>query len=166
MGTTMLVAFIGGLVTVSSVEPTSITSKPADTVSQAPPELEQQQLATTSNKVIRYAVVDIWDIPNGGQGKVVVVSPDYLNETDMIALGEKLKSDAKNDRNSFVFIFDDRKAALLRKKVLSDELTEADRDFYDKHYIGEYSKNGNSGFHEFVIYFDGVLGSHQKTIKY
>lgn len=115
---------------------------------------------------IAYQIVDRWTIPNGGEGKVVVISPDLLNETDMVALGNKLKSDVQNDRNAFISVFDNASAAALRDKVLGDKATKAEQDLYDKHFIGEYDKNANTGYHQFTIYFDGVMGTNQKTIQY
>ncbi len=120
-------------------------------------------------KTVSYEVIKSWEIPNGGYGKVIVISPQNFNENDMTLLGEKLKVDLKNDRNSFIFIFDDKKAAEMRDKITSTDLKNiptADQDYFDKHYIGEYSKNGNSGYHQLTIYFDGVTGTNQKTIKY
>ncbi|MCX6739432.1 MAG: hypothetical protein NT098_05305 [Candidatus Parcubacteria bacterium] len=132
----------------------------------------QTQTATTTpvqaieKSPISYGVVKRWTIPNGGEGKVIIVSPEYLNEVKMTALGEKLRDDTKNDRNAFISVFDARKAISLRDTVLSDEASATDQDFYDKHFIGQYTKNGNTGFNEFVIYFDGVNGTNQKTINY
>lgn len=117
-------------------------------------------------RVINYEIVKRWSIPNGGEGKTIIISMDNFNEADMLLLGEKLKEDTKKDRNAFIFVFTDKKAAEIRDKVLTDELTESDRDFYDKHYVAEYSRNGNSGFHEYKIYFDGLMGDKNKTIKY
>lgn len=129
------------------------------------------KITQPAKKSIRYEILQRWSIANGGEGKVVLISRDYLNNADMTAVGEKLKNDTKNDRNSFMFVFTDKKAAELRDRVLDDltgkdTMTEEERDFYDMHYVGQYNKNGNSGFNEFVIYFDGVMGTNSKTIKY
>lgn len=146
----------------TNVASTKQTAVPTATVTPNQPTKQ----AEPTKKPITYEVVKRWSIPNGGEGKVVLIPPDYLNEIDMTALGEKLKNDTKNDRNAFIFVFTDKKAADMRDKVLSDELSDTDRDFYDKHYVGQYNKNANSGFHEFAIYFDGVMGTNHKTIKY
>lgn len=122
--------------------------------------------STVKKTPISYQIVDRWTIPNGGDGKVVVISPDLLNETDMVALGNKLKSDVQNDRNAFISVFDNASAAALRDKVLSQKATAAEQDLYDEHFVGEYDKNANTGYHEFDIYFDGVMGTNQKTIQY
>lgn len=124
------------------------------------------QSTPTPTKKITYEVVKTWIIPNGGFGKVIVISPEYFNLSDMTLLGEKLKNDHKADRNSFIYIFDDKKAAIMRDKVLSNDISTTDQDYYDKHYLGDYTKNSNSGYHQLTIYFDGVTGTNQKTIKY
>lgn len=120
---------------------------------------------TKATHKISYQVVERWSIPNGGGGKAIVVSPDLRNEADMRALGEKLKNDVASDKNAFIFVFDDKRAASLRSKVLSDELSQADQDYYDQHYIGQYNKNGNSGLNSFGIYLNGPLGD-QISVDY
>lgn len=119
-------------------------------------------------KDISYEVVKTWEIPNGGYGKVIVISPNNFNEEDVVALGEKLKKDTKNDRNAFVYIFTDRKAAEMRDRLFdpADKLTNKEEEFYDAHYVGDYVRNINSGYHQLTIYFDGVIGTNNKTIKY
>src|SRR6266571_3714411 len=62
-----------------------------------------------------YNVVDEWSIPNGGYGRVVVVDPAQRSEAGLIALADQLRRDTKDDRNAFVFIYDDPRAARLRK---------------------------------------------------
>lgn len=117
---------------------------------------------------ISYETVKTWEIPNGGYGKVIVISPDNFNEEDVAALGEKLKKDTKNDKNAFIFIFTDRKAAEIRDRLFdpADKLTSKEEEFYDTHYVGDYKKNGNTGYHQLTIYFDGVKGTNSKIFKY
>ena len=122
--------------------------------------------AVVVQKQASYEIIDRWSIPNGGEGKVIVISPEHLNEADMATLGETLKQDTKSDRNANISIFDNKRAALLRDSVLKDKARTSDQDFYDKHFIGQYSKNGNSEYHQLDIYFDGVMGSNRKTITY
>lgn len=141
-------------------EQTAVTTTPSTKTSST-----DEQKATTS-KTISYEILQTWEIPNGGQGKVVLIPREYLNEADITALGEKLKDDTKNDRNAFISVFTDKKAWELRDAALEDKLTKEDMDFYDKHYVAQYNKNANSGFNEFVIYFDGITGTNTKTINY
>jgi|WetSurMetagenome_2_1015567.scaffolds.fasta_scaffold26925_5 hypothetical protein len=136
---------------------TPTTTFETDTIAQTPQ-------PTPTVKTISYELLQQWDINNGGYGKTILIPTDYLNETDMTSLGQKLKEDTKNDKNSFISIFTNKEAAKLRDKL--SNLSKTEEDFYDKNYVGQYTKNGNSGFHTFVIYFDGVSGTNSKTIKY
>lgn len=120
----------------------------------------------TSQKQIPYEIIKRWTIPNGGEGKLIVISPDNLNEADMTALGENLRNDTKNDRNAFISIFDNAKAVSVRDAVLGDTANKTDQDLYDKHFIGEYDRNINTGYNQLQIFFDGVMGTNQKTITY
>ena len=130
---------------------------------------QEQQNETTEQpqqKQITYEILERWSIPNGGEGKKVLISKDYINDTDMTALGNKLRQDVSSDRNAFIQVYTDRQAAALRDKVLADNATQAENDLYDQNYVGQYNKNGNTGLHQFNIFFDGVMGTNQKTISY
>lgn len=84
----------------------------------------------------------------------------------MTALGQKLNSDTKDDKNDVISVYTDRAAWKLRDK-LPDGMSKSEETFYDKHYVGQYNKNGNSGLHAFAIYFDGGLtGTNSKIINY
>lgn len=128
------------------------------------PIVEQSPVPTT--KPIAYEVLQRWEINNGGRGMAVLIPKEFVNETDMTALGQKLKEDLKKDKNNFVMVFTDKVAAKLRDKVASGTLTKAEEEIYDNNYVGQYTKNGNSGLHTFVIYFDGVTGKNSKSIIY
>lgn len=136
------------------------------TPSPAPSTPASIEETVAPRKEISYEIVKQWEIPNEGYGKVIVIPPDYLNEEDMATLGNKLKDDTKNDRNAFIFVYTDKKAANLRDRIFDENLPESEREFYDTHFVANYKKNANSGFHEFTIYFDGVMGSNQKTISF
>ncbi len=150
----------------STSTPTATSGVAAPTATTAPVSPTTPSTAVQTANELSYEIVETWDIPNGGQGKAIVISPDYLNDADMTALGEKLKNDTKDDRNAVIFVFDNPQAAALRQAVLNEEASQADQDLYDQHYVGQYTKNANTGFHEFTIYFDGVMGTNQKTIQY
>lgn len=132
------------------------TSAPKDSV---PTEQPQQ-------KEITYEILERWTIPNGGEGKKILIPKDYLNEVDMTALGNKLKQDTSGDRNASIQVYTNKQAAILRDKVLADNATQTENDLYDQNYVGQYNKNGNTGLHQFNIFFDGVMGTNQKTISY
>lgn len=169
-GGAVLVSFIlFGITSSDSTAPATIAtteavpSSPAVTPGAAPVPASQPTVKKTP---IAYQIVDRWTIPNGGEGKVVVISPDLLNESDMVALGNKLKSDTQGDRNAFISVFDNASAAALRNKVLSQKATTAEQDLYDKHFVGQYDRNANTGYHQFAIHFDGIMGTNGKTIQY
>lgn len=126
------------------------------------------QPTAQAQKTISYEIVKRWSIPNGGEGKLIVISPDLLNEADMLALGEKLKLDTKSDRNADISVYTDKKAAEMRDRLSSEtnKLTKEEDDFYNTHFVAQYNRNINTGYHEYTIYFDGVMGTNKKTIKY
>lgn len=133
------------------------------TPTTVPQETKQQPV---EQKELSYETVKSWDIPNGGQGKTVLISRSYFNESDMNRLGEKLRDENKNQRNAFVSVFTDRRAAEMRDRVLSDELTAEEQVFYDQHYVAQYTQNANSKLKRYVIYYDGPAGSNSKTVEY
>jgi len=119
-----------------------------------------------AEKVIKYEIVRRWEIPNGGEGKVIVVDPSYFNESDMQLLGDKLYKDTKNDRNAFIYIYDDLGAAKMRDETDLGKLSTEQSDEYFKHFIGSYTRNINSGYHQLEVYFDTINGDNTKTYKY
>ena len=107
------------------------------------------------SKEVPYTVVDEWPIPNGGYGRVVLIDPTYRNEAELKRLGSVLQRDTRDDRNAFVFVFDDARAASLRKNVLSDSASDDELEYYHSHFIGTYFRNANTGHHELTILIDG-----------
>ncbi len=141
-------------------------SKTTQVVPSPTPEIS---IPTPTIPVIDYQIYKKWSIPNGGEGKVIIISPQNFNASDMALLGLRLNSDTSSDRNAFIFVFTDRKAAVMRDRVLNegvDKLTSSEQDFYDEHYVAQYTKNGNSNINEFTIYYDGVMGADRDTIKF
>lgn len=126
----------------------------------------QESATGTSAKTIQYEVLKQWDIPGGGKGEVVVIPTSYLNDTDMTALGQKLKNDLINDRDSFVFVYSNKQAATLRDKVINDTATTAELKIYDPNFVATYTKNADTGFHKFQIMLGGVNGNNNKDITY
>lgn len=117
-------------------------------------------------KDIPYEVIQSWIIPNGGYGKVIVISPTNVNEEDMRLLGEKLKRETANDRNSNIEIFSNKQAAEVRQKVLSDEASEQEEKLYDTYYVAGYSKNINTGYHQLSLHLTGINEEPWQEIKY
>ncbi len=121
-------------------------------------------------KRIEYEVIRKSSIPNGGYYKTIVISPQNSNEEDMIALGETLKFDHKDDRNAFINVFNDKESALkLTAEKMSEyamNLKDHTGDKYYKHFIGKYEKNGNTGHHKYYLTLDGFLSDNSKEINY
>lgn len=112
---------------------------------------------------IKYDIHKVWTIPNGGYGKVIVVDSINRNKTALKLLGETLKSDTKTDRNAFVFIYDNFKAADLRERI--GYMNKKEEEFYDRHFIGVYTRNINSGYHKLEMILHGI-DSTWETIDY
>lgn len=112
----------------------------------------------TSKTAVAYSVVEEWSITNGGYGRVIVVDPSLRSEAGLLALADQLRRDTRADRNAFVFIYDDRDAAKLRKAALEEQLSDRVMKFHDDHFIGTYFRNANTGFHALTIMLQGVYG--------
>lgn len=142
---------------------TNLFSKPKP-LSTTPQTVTQ----TTPQKEIAYEIVKRWTIPNGGEGKLVVISPDLFNETDLTSIGEKLKKDTSKDRNASIIVYTDKRAAELYGRLASETnpLTKEEDEFYNTHMVASYHKNANTGINEFTMYLDGVMGTNHKTINY
>ena len=116
---------------------------------------------------IPYTVIQTWTIPNGGKGERIVIDPKYVDFDDMTALGEMLKEDLQNDRNDFISVFTDKKSALLQANVAN--LNNTDGAYLGKHFVGDYTKNANTGLNQFLIYLNGVddlSAATNKVINY
>jgi hypothetical protein len=95
---------------------------------------------------------------------VIVIDPKHRNEKNLRDLGDKIRQERKKDRLAVVSVFDDEKAARMKKDAAADRLNDEDGAFYDRHLIGSYFKNG-AGVDEFVIFLDGLNGKEIR-IKY
>jgi len=116
-----------------------------------------------SIRQIPYEILREWSIPNGGFGRDILVSSKYRNERDLKDLGLNLKYLARNDRNSTITVFDNKKAASYFRK--GPDLNNQQGDFLDKHIVGIYTKNINTGYHKFQISVNGV-NSKIVTVDY
>lgn len=130
--------------------------KPPPRVPRTPPKVEAYPAAEQPRGPVRYRIAKRWMIPNGGEGKVIVISASDATEARMEALGKILKEDTRNDRNAFIFIFDDEKAAAMRDHI--ETLSERETQFYDRHYLGTYMRNANTGYHKMEMHLKGLDG--------
>lgn len=129
---------------------------PAIACAPAPPPGGSDSATQASVSDIPFEVVDRWEIANGGSVRVVVIAPINRNEADLRQLGEQLRTEAASDRNAGAEIYDDKRAASLRKEALTDKLSKKDMAFHDSHKIGEYTKNGNTSYHRLVLMLGGI----------
>ncbi|MEA3209038.1 MAG: hypothetical protein QOE70_2095 [Chthoniobacter sp.] len=104
---------------------------------------------------LRYDIAKRWSI-DGGEGKDIVIPLVDANEVGMAALVGKLREDTRSDRMAYVFIFDDAKAADMRKRVRN--LTPSELEFYKRHYIGTYKRNANTALNEMEMHPTGMNG--------
>lgn len=104
---------------------------------------------------IPYQEIRRWEIPNGGFGRTIVIDPTLANEFDLRRLGAQLRDESHNDKNSFVFVYDSERAARMQGGA---DLASEDSDYYMRHTIGRYTRNGNTGYHQFSMTPEGILG--------
>lgn len=136
------------------------SDKTSKTQSDAPQKQEMVHKESTDQTAqIAYEVVQEWPIPNGGYGRVIVVDVRYRNEAGLRKVAEQIKNDTRGDRNAFVFIYDDKRAAELRIAALEDRLNKEDLAHHDSHMIGSYFRNANTGYHALTMMLQGVMGS-------
>jgi len=134
--------------------PTTQNLQPQDPTQQLQP---TEALVQPVTEEVAYQIIREWEIANGGYGRVLFVDPKFRNENDLKKLGDELKELTNDDRNAFVWVYDDIKAAQMQENAM--ELNEADGAFYDKHFILTYKRNINTGFHQLVIMVDGFSGN-------
>jgi len=89
---------------------------------------------------------------------VIVVPPAQRTEEGLLALANQLWRETKADRNAFIYIYDDHRAALLRDKAIDERLSKADMKWHDDHFIGSYFRNINTGYHKVTIHLQGING--------
>ncbi len=108
--------------------------------------------------IIPFQVIDQWEIPNGGYGKVIIIDHSNVNDYDMRLLGLQVMQGAINDKNAFYSIYDDIKAAQMRQYLADDKYSNEELAFYDLHFVGVYDKNGNTGYHLYSFWLSGING--------
>lgn len=114
---------------------------------------------------VKYQVVERWNIPNGGQGMSIVVPPAVRTLAGMRAFGEQLRRERAADRHAEVFIYANERAARSRVAAIGDRLSPAEMRNYDRNFIGVYSKNSVSGYHQLDIFLQGDNGP-VTSVKY
>ena len=94
-----------------------------------------------------------------------MIAPIHRNEKDMKALGDQFRQDTKNDRNAFITVYDDEIAWRTAKDAVADRLGDKDLAYHDKHMIGDYAQNANTGFHVFNIFWILTVNSSRSSTK-
>ncbi len=85
-----------------------------------------------------------------------MVDREHVTGKGLAALAKQLEKETRGDRSAFVFVFDERKAAEMRARL--SQLTPSEEDYYGRHFVGMYTKNGNTGFHQMAIHPQGIDG--------
>ena len=107
---------------------------------------------------LSYKIVEEWAIPNGGFGRTIVVNKVNPTEVELRSLGQKLRQYTKSERNAFIFVYDDERAARNRLAAFREELTEAETRYHDRHAVAVYARNAQTGFHQFKLHPKGLGG--------
>jgi hypothetical protein len=121
-------------------------------------------VAQSTGAALSYTVLEQWGLPNGGFGRTIVVKANPTEE-ELRTLGEKLRQDTRHERNAFIFVYDDERAARNRLAAFSEKLPSADLRHHDRHQVAKYFRNANTGFHELDITPMGLDGPNVK-VKY
>ena len=116
-------------------------------------------------KHIPYQIVNEWKIPNGGYGRIILVTRDLVNDSDMVALGLTLKSDNSSDRHSSILVFTDIELAKSPRGNLPN-LTDKQWDAYCSNNVASYEKNGNTGNHVYTYCLKGLCHGNKEVMKF
>jgi len=108
-----------------------------------------------------YTVVSEWSIPNGGKGRTILVNPELRTEEGLMQVSQELRREHQRDRHAQIEIYDSRRAAEMRQRVMNETASTEDEAYYDSHKIGFYQKNSISGHHAFIMALDGMEGDFQ-----
>ena len=113
---------------------------------------------TTAAEKKHGTTIEYRNVAASGLKTVIVIDPSHRNEKDMRLLGDQLRSSFGKERIAVVIVFDDDKAALMNKDVSQGKLSKQNEAHYDKHMIGTYHRNANTGHHAFQINLEGLDG--------
>jgi hypothetical protein len=113
------------------------------------PEVEQKpEDAVDPNRVSlaeKFRIVEEVKIPNGGEVLSILIAPEFANEKGLRELVEQIRKQTINQKNTFVFFYDDLRALRLRSRAIN--LEGAESEIYELHFKAIYKKNGNTGLH-------------------
>ncbi len=111
-----------------------------------------------------YTIVKRWPLPAGGEGKLIVISPELATESGLTQLARKLRENTSSDKFAFISVFTSKRAAKMRDEIESNSLSEADQRFYDRHFVAQFWKGTNStGPDEFEMH-PGGIGTPSKHV--
>lgn len=89
----------------------------------------------------------------------MIVIPKRPSEEALRELSYELKLLTAKDRNAFIYVYDDVRAAKDRDLALSDQLPLQRMRHHDRHLVAIYFRNINSGIHRYTIFPEGVGGN-------
>ncbi|MGE0608115.1 MAG: thermonuclease family protein [Pirellulales bacterium] len=139
----------------SAIPPWEWRTMHREFASESPAKKESDPPATKPPSV-HYDIVRRWTIPNGGEGKVVLVSPSVATTTGLAELAHVLREETRADRNAVIMIFDHQRAAAMYSRAV--ELDGEEAEFYDRHFVGSYIQNATTGYHEMQVHASGLSG--------
>jgi hypothetical protein len=130
----------------------------------------QERTEKVKVNAIPYRVVEEWNV-----GRTIVIDSSYVNEPDLRRLGEQLRREAAGNRFVLVYVFDDRAAAMSRRAAFAAIADEELRKLkglpqhgsrteenlvsnVQKHRVGEYWQNANTGNYTFYMFPEGYEG--------
>ena len=120
--------------------------------------LSDGAVADTSTPALSYWLVEEWTIPAGGFVRTAVVTKANPTESELRSVGEMLRKDTKGDKNAFIYVYDDARAALNRRRTLSETLTQREMQHHNRHRVGIYIRNRKTRADEFQITPSGLDG--------
>jgi len=110
-------------------------------------------------------VVEEWKIPAGGYGRTIVIDSAYRNEPDMRRLGDQLHNADRWAKNTSIDVYDHPGAAKLRQAGMAERLPPKAQKEHDRHRIGVYLRNGQTGYESWMMALKGMEGKDWPTIE-
>ncbi|MBV9864366.1 MAG: hypothetical protein JO316_03400 [Abitibacteriaceae bacterium] len=135
------------------------------TMQLAEPPLLAAAPAPSGVKKIPYEVTETWTLPDGGQGKCILISPAYARKKWLRLLGQQLSREASLANFTHIEVFDNRKAAQLHATRLYGA-TAAQERLERKYHVGQYIENQNTQLCALTAYVDGFGSVNRETYRY